>query len=317
MSFFLLADIWFALYNCYRSTIVSHTLQALSKNHKEQQYLAKACPKKRRIHVPHTCLPVRVHNERQRRIHPPLPRPFRISRLPQDLRRVGRRGALRGRTGRYVYCSKLSLLARVAAASHRVIFIIRPFVFSAAARLESNNSARPPPRERFFSFSKSLSLSRSLSFIASFPPPLLFPSSRLPPLFASTFSDLRLSLTAYPLSCLSCGTHEFPCRYLVSSWCNTFLLLLFLPFRSLSFFPRAFPSTALHFSYLYLNSFPLSLALSYHCNCPRSPRVTAITPLLGIWPHIDATSSFETVFPLSKFANLVSPIHRNIGVAML
>lgn len=161
------------VYNCHRSAIVSHTLQALSKNHKER-YLAKACSKKRHIHVPHTCLPVRVHNERQRRIHPPLPRPFRISRLPQDLRRVGRRGALRGRTGRYVYCSKLSLLARVAAASHRVIFIIRPFVFSAAARLESNNSARPPPRERFFSFSKSLSLSlshfhRQFSFCSSSP----------------------------------------------------------------------------------------------------------------------------------------------------
>lgn len=88
-------------------------------------------------------------------IHP-FRDPFVFPNYPQDLRRAGRWGARRGRTGRYVYCSKLSLLARVAAASHGVIFIIRPFVFSAAARPESNNSARRRPRERF-SFPKFLS----------------------------------------------------------------------------------------------------------------------------------------------------------------
>lgn len=173
----------------------SHTYDlscVFPKNHKEP--IAKSRPKKRRVHVPRTCLPVRVHNERQRRIHPPLPRPFRISQLPQDLRRAGRRGAPRGDPGRYVYCSKLSLLARVAAASHEVIFIIRPFVFSAAARPESNNSARRRPRERF-SFSKSLS---------SPSPPLL--SYAHPP---STFSDLRFSL----LDCLSSSPRRLSLRH--------------------------------------------------------------------------------------------------------
>ena len=37
--------------------------------------------------------------------------------------------------------------ARVAAASHRTIFIIRPFVFSATVRPESNNSSPRRPRE--------------------------------------------------------------------------------------------------------------------------------------------------------------------------
>lgn len=115
---------------------------------------------------------------------------------PQDLRRAGRRGTPRGRTGRYVYCSKLSLLARVAAASHRVIFIIRPFVFAAAARPESNNSARRRPRERF-SFSKSLSpsllslpvrflLCRSQSSSYSRPPPRSTSTLRLFYLFRAS-----------------------------------------------------------------------------------------------------------------------------------
>lgn len=127
-------------------------------------------------------------------IHP-FRDPFVFPNYPQDLRRAGWRGARRGCTGRYVYCSKLSLLARVAAASHGVIFIIRPFVFSATARPESNNSARRRPRERF-SFSKSLSFS-----LLSHRQSSSYPSSitiSLP--FASIFSDLLpffLSLVDY------------------------------------------------------------------------------------------------------------------------
>lgn len=133
--------------------------------------------------------------------------PFRgpsvFPNYPQDLRRAGRRGARRGRTGRYVYCSKLSLLARVAAASHRVIFIIRPFVFSAAARPESNNSARRRPRERF-SFSKFLSLSRSFLCALSSPVFLL-------PFFRNHLHTRRLHLfRPSPLSLVDCLSSRPP-----------------------------------------------------------------------------------------------------------
>lgn len=56
-----------------------------------------------------------------------------------------------------------------------------------------------------------------------------------------------------------------------------------------------------------LNSFPLS----YHCNCPRSPCVAAITPRLGIWPRIDATPFFlaAVLFPFlnSRIIMLLLP----------
>lgn len=78
--------------------------------------------------------------------------PPRLSSGSDAWKRVARgsiEGESRGCRGWYVYCSELSLLARVVAASHGTIFIIRPFVFSATARPESNNSAPRTPRACF------------------------------------------------------------------------------------------------------------------------------------------------------------------------
>lgn len=85
------------------------------------------------------------------------------------------------------------------------------------------------------------------------------------------------------------------------------LLLLFPPLGPVGYpFSRAFPSPALHLPYLSLNSF----ALWYHCNCPRSPCVAAITSLPGIRPRIDAT-------PFSRFSSFSLQDHEEPALAPL
>lgn len=154
--------------------------------------LAKARPKKWRVHVPRTCLPVRVHNERQRRIHPPLPRPFRISQLPQDLRRAGR-----GAAGTY---GAVCLLLEAISSGEGGCRVTQGHFHNSAVRILRGRAARIEQQRateaaRTLLVLEVLSLSlSSLVFLLSF-----FSITSLS--FASTFSDLRffLWLTVYPL----------------------------------------------------------------------------------------------------------------------
>lgn len=73
----------------------------------------------------------------------------------------------------------------------------------------------------------------------------------------------------------------------------------------MSFFPARFHRLPCTSPIFCLNSFPLS----YHCNCPRSPCVAAITPRLGIWPRIDATPFFHAavLFPFLNSRTITLP----------
>lgn len=114
------------------------------------------------------------------------------------------------------------------AASHRTIFIIRPFVFSATVRPESNNSSPRRPRARSlalpslfarFPFAADPSLSPAICFLSLAAPPLFVCpfffllrsfSSRLPSRSASRSIPMRRRNTYVPYALSSIPRLVFP-----------------------------------------------------------------------------------------------------------